>query len=60
MLLVTIQDFALRDQPVIRLASGSGLALRVEFEGTTADFLFQAERHYAGPGPCLHNFRPGF
>ena len=59
MLLVTIQDFALRDQPVVRLASGHGPALRVEFERTAADFFFQAERHYAGPGRCLHNFRPG-
>ena len=48
MLLVTIQDFALSDQPVIRLASGCGPALGVEFEGTAADFFFQAERHYAG------------
>src|ERR1700721_3541726 len=55
-LLVTIQNFAFRHQPVVRLASERGPALLVELERTTTDFFLQAERHHAGP---LHNFRPG-
>ena len=59
MLLVTIEDFAFRDQPVIRLISRRRTALFVELVGTTPDFLFQTERNHAGPRVGLHHPWPG-
>src|SRR5712671_4245475 len=63
LLAVTLQDLALRSQPVLGLGAALGSTLPGEFVGAAADFVFEVHGNHVGPGIVLYDlqlscFRP--